>query len=435
MPAIPPAPPSPVRPKIRKRLGIAVVLLVLAAVAWAGYKFLYPDWRADRALESARTASADSEFGQAREHLRVLLRFRPKSARGHFLMARACRQSDDLAAARDHLRQAKGAGWARDDLELEEHLIEAQESGPRGANEKSLHALILARHPAEREILEGLTKGYRNAHLPVAAMKWLEIWIGRFPDDWLPRQWRGETLALLNLPDDARADFLRVLELRPRNPGALRELGNIDLRLKRDARAAAGHFAALLEVVPDDPDGLLGMTECLRGQGDLAGARGYLDRLLARDPGHARACLEYAAIEADAGHPIEALGWAKKAEAGLPDEPELHYRLGVLFNQLGQSEAAAPHLARSELLGEAYRKTGEWIRQLLVDPSKTELRYQIGAELLRVGRDETAVAWLSSALLEQPDHRPSHRALASYYRRIGEVARAAEHQRLGGADK
>jgi predicted Zn-dependent protease len=145
--------------------------------------------------------------------------------------------------------------------------------------------------------------------------------------------------------------------------------------------------------------------------------------------------LEYAAIEADAGRPVEALGWAKRAEAALPDEPELHYRLGTLFNQLGQPDSAAPQLTRSALLGEAYRKTGEWARQLLNDPSKTELRYQIGAELLRVGRDETAVAWLSSALFEKPDHKPSHRALASYYRKIGDARRAAEHERLGGAEK
>jgi len=350
-------------------------------------------------------------------------------------MARASRQSDDLAAARHHLAQAKGAGWVREELELQEHLIEAQEIGPQGENEKALHALVFARHPAEREILEGLVKGYRNTQHSVAAMRWLAIWIDRFPEDWLPHQWRAETFRMLNLPDGARTDFLRVLELRARNPDALRGLGQLELDDKRDPGAARGHFAALLEVAPDDPAGLLGMSVCLRWQGDSAGARGFLDRLLAREPGHARGCLEYAASEADADRAVEALGWAKRAEASLPDEPEHHYRLGALFNRLGQPDSAAPHLARSDLLGEAYRKTGEWARQLLDDPSKTELRYQIGAELLRVGKDETAVAWLSSALFEKPDHKPSHLALASYYRKIGDARRAAEHERLGGSKK
>jgi tetratricopeptide (TPR) repeat protein len=430
MPAPPPQPP-PVPPRFRRRAGITVALLVSAAAVWAGYSYYSPDWRADRALKSARKAAADSDYEQAREHLRVLLQLRPNSAPGHFLMARASRQSDDLVAARRHLVQARAGGWLREDLEIEEHLIEAQEIGPRGENEKGLHALVLARHPAEREILEGLVKGYRNAGLPVAAMSWLATWIDRFPEDWLPYQWRADTFRQLNLPDDARADFLRVLELRPRTPDALRGLGQLELEDKRDAGAARGHFAALLEVAPDDPAGLLGMSVCLRSQGDSAGARGVLDHLLAREPGHARGCLEYAGIEAEAGRPVEALGWATRAEASLPDEPELHYRLGALFNQLGRPEAAAPHLARSELLGEAYRKTGEWARQLLNDPSKTELRYQIGAELLRVGRDETAVAWLHSALLEKPDHKPSHLALASYYRRVGDAVRTAEHERLG----
>lgn len=425
--------PSP--PKRFRLIWIAIALLVSAATIWAGYSFVYPDWRANRALESARKAAADSDYEQAREHLRVLLRFWPRSALGHFLMARTSRESDDLAAARHHLAEAKGAGWARDDLELEEHLIEAQEIGPRGENEKALHALVLARHPSEREILEGLAKGYRNVQQPVAAMRWLAIWIERFPEDWLPHQWRAETFRLLNLPDDARADFRRVLELRPRNPAALRGLGQLELDDKRDAGAARSYFAALLEVAPDDPAGLLGMSVCLRSQGDSAGARDFLDRLLAREPANARGCLEYAAIEADAGRPVEALSWARRAEVSLPDEPELHYRLGALFNRLGQPDSAAPHLARSELLGESYRKTGEWARQLLDDPSKTELRYQIGAELLRVGRDEAAVAWLSSALFEKPDHKPSHLALASYYRKIGDAPRAAEHERLGGPAK
>lgn len=431
MPAVPPASYRRLRP----RAWAAVAVLASVAAGWAVYSLAYPEWRADRALDAARAAAADSHYEQARDHLRVALRFRPDSAPGHFLMARASRRCDDLAAARKHLARAKDAGWPREELELEEHLIEAQEVGPRGENEKALHALALARHPAEREIIEALVKGYRNTHLPVAAVRWLGVWIERFPEDWLPHQWRAETLRLLQLPDDARADFLRVLALRPWNPDALRGLGQLELDDRRDAGAARGHFAALLEVAPDDPAGQLGMSVCLRAQGDTAGARGHLDRLLGRQPEHARGCLEYAALEADAGRPGEALDWARRAEAALPDEPELHYRLGTLFNQIGQPGLAAPHLARAELLGEAYRKTGDWARQLLDDPSRTELRYQIGAELLRVGRNETGVAWLSSALLEKPDHKPSHLALAAYYRKIGDARRAAEHERLGAPGK
>ncbi len=428
-------PPPPPRKRIRRGIWVGLALLVLAALAWGGYTRIYPDWRAERALKSAQKASADSDYDAARAHLEEFLRIRPKSAQGHFLMARASWQTDDLTAARKHLREAKAAGWPRDELELEEHLIEAQDDGPRGENEKALQALVLARHPAERAILEALAKGYLNVHVQVAAVKWLGIWIERYPDDWLPLRWRGEILATYNFPDDARIDLLRVLQLKPRQSATLRRLGQLELSARRDAVSAAGHFAVLLEVIPDDPDGLLGAAECRRMQGDAAGAREYLARLLAREPNNARGCLEYAVLEAEANRSAEALAWAKRAEATLPDEPDLHFQIGSLYNRLALPESAAPHLARYEVLNGVYRTTLEWLTQLLQDPSNADLRCRIGEEFFRIGRDATAVAWVSSALLEKPDHKPSHRALAAYYRRIGDAPRAAEHLRLGGAEK
>jgi len=430
-PLAPPPPLQAQRSALPVKAGIA--FLVVVALGWAGYTFLYLDWRADRALESARQASREFEYDTARDHLQTLLHFRPKSAEGYFLLARIGRQSDDLAAARKHLAEAKKLGWPRDDLELEEHLIEAQESGPRGENEKALQALVLARHPAERVVLEALAKGYVNAHLPVAAEKWLTIWIGRFPEDWLPHLLRGEIMAGFNSAAEARGEYLRVLELRPSYPAALRRLGQLELNANRNPEAAAGYFAALLEVRPDDPDGLFGQAECRRIGGDAAGARGSLDRLLARDPDHSLGRLVYAELDADAGRSEEALASALRAAVSLPDEPEYHYRLGILFNRFGKSEEAALHSARSAQLTELYRKTSEWTAQLLQDPTNADLRCLIGEELLRLDRYETGVAWLSSALLEKPDHRPSHRALAAYYLKIGDAGRADSHRRLAEA--
>ncbi len=409
---------------------LAAVVGCAAGLGWLGYARLYPEWQADTALSAAKAAAADADYDRARAELEKFLTLRPAGAEGLFLLARTCRQTDDLAGARKHLAESKRLGWSPDDAEIEAHLIEAQEVGPRGMNEKVLQGLVLRQHPAEKVVLEGLAKGYRNAHLPEAAVKWLGIWIARHPDDWLPHQWRGEILAAFNLMDEARTDFLRVVERRPRYQAARRQLGRIELAFKHDPVAAEGHFAVLLETAPTDPGGLLGMAECRRRQGDAAGAREYLDRLLAAEPGNVRACAEYATLEEAAARPADALRWAARAEAAFPDEPELHYQVALLYTRLGKADAAAPHMARFKQLDESYRKTAGWIKALVADPTNADLRYQIGEEFLRLGRDASAVAWFSSALLEKPDHRPTHRALAAYYRKAGEAGRAAEHERL-----
>ncbi len=179
----PPTPRShPSGKRFKLRIATCIGLLAFAALAWGGYAYLSPDWRAERELKSAREASADADYERAKEHLEQLIRIRPKSAQGHFLLARTHRQTDDLSAARKHLKEAKHLGFAAAEVEIEDHLIEAQEYGPRGPIEKSLQSLVNIRHPSEKVILEGLVKGYQNAHLPVAAVKWLAIWIERFLD-------------------------------------------------------------------------------------------------------------------------------------------------------------------------------------------------------------------------------------------------------------
>ncbi|MDB5307279.1 MAG: tetratricopeptide repeat protein [Gemmataceae bacterium] len=427
LPAPPNSSPAPRRSASPRRL-LVVVLVILAVMGWVGYAVVAPEWRADRAIALAEQVAAEGDYDRARGYLDEVLKVRPASGQARFLMARTCRRADDLTAAAAHLREAKRLGWVPDAVEVEEHLIEAQEVGPRGPNEATLQLLALTHHPDERVILEALAKGYRNVHRPEAAVKWLGIWITRYPDDWLPRQWRGEILEAFNLTDDARADYQRALELRPAAIAARRRLGRLELTEKQNPAAAAEHFTAFLEAVPEDPDGLLGLAECRRTQGDPDGARGLLDRLLGRDPGNARGCLECAALEADAGRPASALTWMARAEAAFPDEPQPHYRLALLLARLDRPDDAARHMRRFHELDEGYRRIAALTKQLLGDPASADRRGQIGAEFLRLGRTESALAWFFSALNEDPGHRPTHRALAEHYQKTGQSVLAARHR-------
>ena len=69
--------------------------------------------------------------------------------------------------------------------------------------------------------------------------------------------------------------------------------------------------------------------------------------------------------------------------------------------------------------------------QLQQAPNDADLRYRIAQLFLRSGEEE-GLRWLLLNLQQHPNHRPSHLALADYYDKQGQTARAADHRRQAG---
>ena len=63
-------------------------------------------------------------------------------------------------------------------------------------------------------------------------------------------------------------------------------------------------------------------------------------------------------------------------------------------------------------------------------PHNPNLHYEAGMIALRAGAIQDALRWFESALREDPNHAPTHRALAEYYQKMGELGRAARHRDL-----
>jgi hypothetical protein len=51
---------------------------------------------------------------------------------------------------------------------------------------------------------------------------------------------------------------------------------------------------------------------------------------------------------------------------------------------------------------------------------------------LRLDRAQEALGWLQGALHLDPDHQPTHQALANCYEKFGQTQRAAYHRFMGG---
>jgi hypothetical protein len=58
-----------------------------------------------------------------------------------------------------------------------------------------------------------------------------------------------------------------------------------------------------------------------------------------------------------------------------------------------------------------------------------QLRHEIGAAYLRIGRPGEALVWLNSVLDREPHHLPTLRSLAEFHEQAGNQALAAELRR------
>jgi arylsulfatase A-like enzyme len=85
-------------------------------------------------------------------------------------------------------------------------------------------------------------------------------------------------------PAEARKALERVLEMNPKSPVALRQLGEIELQAG-DYSHAAGHLKRALQVRPDDATIAYNLGQALTKTGDLAGARDALETSLKLIPG------------------------------------------------------------------------------------------------------------------------------------------------------
>jgi tetratricopeptide (TPR) repeat protein len=422
---------APSRPRGRRR-SVVVAVLCLLILAGLTYFVFYPSWTGWRQWRAAQEALDDYDLPRAREILRDYLATRPRDAEGHFLLARTTRRAGDYDEAVRLREKAARLGAIPELIELERQLQEVQQIGVLGQTGELLKMYAHRRHPEEKYVLEALFKGDRGTLNMNRATVWLNLWVERFPDDWLPRLWRGEILESFAHFEAATADFQRVLELKPGRDEALLHLGQIALLDRGRYADAQRYLGQYLVKHPDDPQALLGLARCQKGQGELDAAAATSRRILQKDAGHAEAAQMLGSIELEGGRLEEALRWLRLAERGKADEGETAHQLSLVLRRLGKSAEADAQEKRFQKIDAANRALEKNLTAMLKTPRDPALRHQMGVAHLTLGHEEQAVKWFLSALYEDPAYKPSHQALADYYARRTDpesVRLAAFHRR------
>jgi len=168
---------------------------------------------------------------------------------------------------------------------------------------------------------------------------------------------------------DARASLEKVLQLNPKSPTALRQLGELELK-SGDYAAAAQHLKAALEMRPNDATAAFFEGQALEKTNDLAGARDALEASLKMMPGQFQARLLLGQVYLKLNNPKAA---EDQMEAALLLQPNsVEAQLALASTQIAESNFAGAvkqlqELAKSqpnnaeifELLAKAYSGLGK----------------------------------------------------------------------------
>ena len=388
----------------------------------------WDSYRAGRQWHAAEDALHRYDLDAAAAALDRYIELRPRDPAGYFLAARTARRQGRFVEAGRYLGQSEQLGGPTDATRLEWDLILVQQGQLDGVDAR-LRATIGPDHPDAPLVLEAMARSYLDAGRFPDAQQACDLWRSRQPENPWPWLWSGWIAERHHYLHIAIGEYRRAVELAPDYVEARAALARVLLR-QRQAAPAAEHYEWLLARNPDDPEALLGLAGCRVEQGRTGEAVPLLDRVLERNPFSYTGLYLRGKAALEQGDPVAAEDWLRRAVGEQPNEVEaLHHLVSSLRAQ--RKDAEVDSLARR--LDELRADLDRFEKALGMSsarPADAAPTREAGVIALRLGRTAEGLNLLRDSLRRKGDPRPTHAALAGYYRQAGDPARAAFHQRF-----
>jgi predicted Zn-dependent protease len=424
---------------------LAVGILVLAGAAWAVH-VASVQRRADELRLSADEACRRFDFVTAQRHLAAYLELRPADASTHLLAARCARRAEFIedfegpdselrARASQRLDDAERLGAEPAALALERTLGRAQH-GELSDTERTLVDSVKAGGADAPLILESLIHAYLRHLQFEKALMCVDSLLKLEPENVLALLWRGRMREQSKQARDASEDYELAVRLNPDFDAARYYLAEMLLRSNQVSDAAA-HLQVLNTRTPDNLLVRLAWARCRIAMGEEASGQDLLDAWLKDAPKNHSRLLEAlrarAGLALASGSPEEAEGFARRALQEAPLDPYALHDLARSLSAQGRGPEAHAIEEQVEKIKQDLRVVARCRERLNKNPADLELRHELGAAYLRVGRPDEALVWLNSVLDRDPKHRPTLQTLADYHAQAGNPTLAAEMRRRLGA--
>jgi tetratricopeptide (TPR) repeat protein len=415
----------------RRLLAAGVLLLLIGLGGFVAGRAVWAEFTFRSHFEAAQDALKHYHPEEALEHLQACLKLQPEHGRTLWLAARAARQADRFEEAEQYLDTCMTyqGDVTVEAITLERALLRAQ----RGDIEPVLgycQQQINDHHPDSSLIQEALAQGFIRTFQYRHAGFCLKVWLDREPKNPRALFLRGQVREQNNNYAEASEDFRQVLKIDPENDETRKHLASCLLELK-NARSAAWHLERLHRRHKGDLWILVNLARCRHLQGSPQQAEQLLDQVLARAPRLFTALLFRGQVALQIGKTDVAEQCARQAIAVSPFEYEPHFLLYRALNRQGKTSEAEQESVRMKALQADLDRARDIVtKELEQKPNDPDLHYQIGLTMLRIGNPADALRWFHRALKIDPQHRPTHALLAEYYLRIGNVTRSVHHREL-----
>jgi tetratricopeptide (TPR) repeat protein len=391
----------------RRCLLLAILVLLLLTLA-GGYAWT------ERQLGNAERALERRDYAQARGLLGNYLGIWRRSARAHFLAARAARRLNRYDEAAEHLRACGRLGWDAEAIDLERVLADVQRGA--AAAVPALRARASQGDSHTLAILEVLIQHYLDTYRLVQGLHCLNDYLERRPDDLDALLGRAYVWERFLYFADALKDYRRAVERHPDSDRARLRLAKTLLIVGTPGEARE-HFQRLAGGHPKDAEVRLGLAQCARRLGQAAEAERLFDGLLAEHANHVEALWERAQLALDAGALKQAEPLLRRAEHLAPHDRKVNYSLFRLALRQGRAAEAKRYDGRVRRSDADLRRLDQLSKAVMQAPGDAALRCEMGLLFLRTGEEQEGLRWLSLALRLDPNCRAARQALAEHGRR------------------
>jgi tetratricopeptide (TPR) repeat protein len=414
----------------RRILAILFLLALLGVGSW----LVAPPCLAEYHLHAARRAVERYHSLEAQRHLQRCLALRPQFPRALLLAARVARRVGSFDGAEEALEKYQDLSGANEDLVLERVLLRAARGEVHEVS-AFCQARVESDHPTAPLVREAVAAGLMHVFRLHEAEEVLHEWLESDRDNVQAVFLEGTLCELRLALSEALKHFRRVIDLDPEHDEARLHMLHV-LVQQSDGQEGLPHAEYLRRRFPDNTQVSLRLAQCLCLLGRQPEARGILDAILEREPYHALALAERGKLALQESDPALAETLLSEAVRRDPSALDARHLLAQALNRNGKPELAAAeqdHLARLEK--DVLRIQTIVTEQMERRPHDADLCREVGVISLRAGAANQGLRWLYKALQIDPHHVPTHKALADWYRRTGNSALAARHQRLAGGEE